>query len=399
MEIRSFTVLASRKSDVEEQFTKLNKRATRLGIDNITWTWGKARMESRKVLWQDPKYFDMPPVYIRREMLVLPIEITGPLEVKFDGWRFIATLQHLPTGENIVRPIANDVEVPKHYRETGSLCEHCNIKRYRKDTYVLHHDDEGEVQVGSTCIKDFLGGNSPDSIVGKANFISELITFMEGMENYSGGGGATGFFINEFLATTVACINKFGWLSKSKAEMEGGQPTAEIVMDVFIPPKNCRGERIEVTDEDKEKGKLAADWCESLPDELTDGNEYLYNIRAISRSGMVDRRTAGFAASIVAAYNKSMVDKEPKTNSNYVGTIKERKVFPLTVKRYNVFDGSYGVTHQYIFHDDEGNVFCWYASSKQDMEVGSKYAVKGTIKSHTEYKGVRQTNLTRCTIL
>lgn len=398
METRSFTIPANRKSDVEEKFAKLNKRATKLGIDNITWVWGKARMESRQVLWQDPKYSDMPPVYIQKEVLVLPIDITGPLEVKFEGWEFVAAVQHLTTGENIIRSISNEVEIPKHYRDVGTLCEHCEINRYRKDTYILHHEDGDFKKVGSSCIKDFLGGNSPDHIVGKANFISELISFMDGMEEGYGGGGTHGIFINEFLATTVACINKFGWLSKSKAEMDGGQPTAEIVMEVFTPSRG-KPIRLDVSDSDKEKAKLAAEWCESLADDIVDSNEYLYNIRAITRSGMVERRTAGYAASIIIAYNKSMADKEPKTNSKHVGAVKDRKIFPLTVKRYNCFEGSYGWTHQYIFNDDEGNVFCWYASSKQDMEVGSKYAVKGTIKSHSEFRGVLQTILTRCSIL
>jgi hypothetical protein len=399
MEIRSFTVPANRKAVIEEQFIKLNKRASKLGLDNITWMWGKARVEKRSVLYQNPEYQDLPPVFVERDIMVLPIAIAGPLEVKFDGWEFIATLQHLATGENVIRPISNEIEIPTQYRDSGSACEHCNINRYRKDTYLLHHHDNGIKQVGSTCIKDFLGGNSPEHIVNKANFISEVLSFMDGMEKYN-VSGEYGYYINDFLATTVACINKFGWLSKSKAEMDGGKPTANIVIDNLNPPRNAPFKSINISDDDIKMAKLAAEWCENLSDDDVAPSDYLHNIRAIVRSGMVDNKTAGYAASIIAAYKRSVQEKETKnTTSGYVGVIKHRDVFNLTVKRYNVFDGNYGYSHQYIFDDQDGNVFCWYATSKQDLEIGNTYNIKGTIKKHSEYNGVKQTTITRCTLV
>lgn len=34
-----------------------------------------------------------------------------------------------------------------------------------------------------------------------------------------------------------------------------------------------------------------------------------------------------------------------------------------------------------------------------DFEVGHKYLMKGTVKAHNEYKGVKQTVITRCKVL
>ena len=45
-----------------------------------------------------------------------------------------------------------------------------------------------------------------------------------------------------------------------------------------------------------------------------------------------------------------------------------------------------------------GNVFTWAASSHQDLEIGHVYTVLGTIKDHSEYKGTKQTVLSRCAI-
>ena len=53
METRSFVIIASNQSSVEIQIEKLNKRARKLGLDEITYSWGKARIEERDVLHQN----------------------------------------------------------------------------------------------------------------------------------------------------------------------------------------------------------------------------------------------------------------------------------------------------------------------------------------------------------
>ena len=156
MSNRSFIIAASNKSLVESQIEKLNRRAFKLDLEPITSVWGKA-------------FTDI------NDNFLIPCDLTGPLSVNFAGWSFIATLQHLTTGENIIRNISDEFVVPLEYRSSGSDCQHCMVNRYRKDTYVVRHDSGKYFQVGSTCIKDFLGGNSPDNIMKKANLIGELV--------------------------------------------------------------------------------------------------------------------------------------------------------------------------------------------------------------------------------
>ena len=58
-----------------------------------------------------------------------------------------------------------------------------------------------------------------------------------------------------------------------------------------------------------------------------------------------------------------------------------------------------------IFVDDDGNVYVWKTSKDmgycvngywQEFEKGSRLTLTGKIKDHKEYKGVKQTMLTRC---
>ncbi len=46
--------------------------------------------------------------------------------------------------------------------------------------------------------------------------------------------------------------------------------------------------------------------------------------------------------------------------------------------------------------DENGNVYVWFASGNFVPDLGSHYHIKGTVKKHDDYKGDKQTILTRC---
>jgi hypothetical protein len=84
--------------------------------------------------------------------------------------------------------------------------------------------------------------------------------------------------------------------------------------------------------------------------------------------------------------------------SNYVGNIGDK--IEVKVKIENVFEYntnfSYygGISHIYIMKDENNNTYTWNTANWFDK--GATLTLKGTIKDHKEYKGVKQTVLTRC---
>lgn len=82
--------------------------------------------------------------------------------------------------------------------------------------------------------------------------------------------------------------------------------------------------------------------------------------------------------------------------SGHVGAVKERIEFSGVVEFETEREGYYGTTHVIKFRDDSGNVLTWFASGLQDVARGDMVRVVGTVKKHDEYRGVRQTVLTRC---
>lgn len=88
----------------------------------------------------------------------------------------------------------------------------------------------------------------------------------------------------------------------------------------------------------------------------------------------------------------------PESHSEYMGEIKERlRDLQVTLTAARSFDGFYGTSFIYTFMYGE-NVLVWMTSSYKDIEVGDHYILTGTVKSHDEYKGVKQTKLSRCII-
>lgn len=389
MDTRSFVIPAANKSMVEEHIVKLNKRAQKLSLPEITLTWGKASLQKTNIPGTKNDF-----------VLVIPVDVVGPLSVSYEGWQFIATLQHLPTGENIIRSISDQFDVPTRYQSCGSNCEHCRVNRYRKDTYLVRHDDSRVIQVGSSCIKDFLGGNSPDDILKRATLAAELLDFMSNSSRGGVGSNDEGVFhIESFLAQTVACIRDYGWLSKSEARNSGNKATAAWVLDNFNPPYNQGFKFSIITDDDKDKAHKAVEWVENLSDEECEFSDYLHNIRAIARSGMVGLRTMGYAASIIVAYDKALAKRQPKLISSHVGVVKMREEFDLTLK--NIYNGQsdWGAYTRYTFLDDRGNIFVWTSSAEQDLEENKKYTIRGTVKAHSEFKGEKRTEINRCEVV
>ena len=89
---------------------------------------------------------------------------------------------------------------------------------------------------------------------------------------------------------------------------------------------------------------------------------------------------------------------EPESHSEYLGEIKERlRNLQVVLNDVRTFDGFYGTTTIYTFVCGE-DVLVWMTSSYKDIEKGEHLLLTGTVKDHKEYRGIKQTILSRCII-
>lgn len=105
-----------------------------------------------------------------------------------------------------------------------------------------------------------------------------------------------------------------------------------------------------------------------------------------------------------AAYKQLSGEKE----SSHFGNVGDKVELNVKLVRAAFFDGFMGnTTAIYTMKDTEGHLFIWKTTSclmrvendeYHEIENGEHFILKGTIKEHSEYKGEKQTVLTRCRV-
>lgn len=88
--------------------------------------------------------------------------------------------------------------------------------------------------------------------------------------------------------------------------------------------------------------------------------------------------------------------------SEHVGNVGEKVEKLVTLKRVNCFETHFGYYEQtvgiYVFEDENKNVLIWKTASAPNVEIDETVTIRGTVKELNEYKGTKQTVLTRCKI-
>ena len=63
------------------------------------------------------------------------------------------------------------------------------------------------------------------------------------------------------------------------------------------------------------------------------------------------------------------------------------------------YSSAYGYKWIYTFRDERDNEYVWFTTIQQAIGTGMGCYLTGTVKEHSEYKGVKTTVLTRCKII
>lgn len=94
--------------------------------------------------------------------------------------------------------------------------------------------------------------------------------------------------------------------------------------------------------------------------------------------------------------------KAQNSTSTHVGQVGEKIESIMILVNRTSWESFYGyrgtVTYLYTLKDEQGNVFVWKTGTYLNEDKGAKLRVSGTIKEHSEYKGINQTVLTRCKV-
>lgn len=340
------------------------------------------------------------------------IEAEGTAQV--NGWKFIASVEHTEKG-NIINRIG-DIEVPERYYTSDAICEHCNSKRFRKDTYIVMNEESGDFkQVGKSCLNDFTNGLSAEAVVQYISLFDELI-----QGEYPMGGRGERYYKAETILRYVSeTIKHFGYVRTQ----DSGRSTADRSFDYYCV-NELGGWMPEKVRQDLKKemesvgfNADSADTVQLVSDAVAwvmvqdKDNNYMHNLKTVCSLEYVTGRNLGILASLFPTYNRELeyqaekaeqerkraAERASEANSQHIGNVGERIIVQVTSAIcLTSWETEWGITRIYKFVDENGNVYTWKTSSFiADDEIKT---VKGTVKEHKEYKGIYQTELTRCKI-
>lgn len=380
-------------NDLKAKLEKLNRRAAKLHME--LFVLQELGTVTKEVGDEPKKLVD----YVE-------VELSGPTLI-IEGWTFVAKLEHTEAGSIVYN--LTDTDIPVELSSRPACCEHCHKKVWRKDTFLLYNPEKKEwKQVGRQCLKDFLGFHgTPESILQAASVIEDFrgISAEEDhdrdCDDFYGGKSNWGYFRADttyFLFYAATAIRLYGYMNRTEADAQDRMSTGEIAWSAYCDRKGLDEVCKKHEQQDKEVAWRTIDYINELPG----NNDYERNLKALLKAG-VSYQSAGMMASAIVSYKRTAERKAqgPALLDEYYGTVGKREVFELTYLGENTFDTQFGVMHIIRFKDAAGHLFVWKTTSPwlEEREAGQLFKVKGTIKEHADYKGTKQTVLSRVTLL
>lgn len=402
------SVLKDRLDEATASLNKLIKKATRLGVQGLSYRLLGMREEKRKR--QD--WTGLTRTYITHWA---DLEVsTAPL--KLGDYVFLAKLEVTPHGV-LIDQIPGQSLDPKWLDWAGD-CEHCRVKRARKHLFVVRNNETGQqLAVGRSCLRAFLGMDS-------LSHIAAYFSFWQTIEGETDEDGHWGGFrshhyamgVESIVAMTAVAVRLFGWCSVGQATGRDLTPTS-VYVSIGVgarPQLGPRGDdwaqrlwqrlRDEYTEDDEQAAQRIIAWVRT---DMPKDSPYTNNLAVLfAEDEIFDPKRLPLVVSSYSAWHRAVQAQMKKTvqtalpESDWIGEQGER-LREMSV----IYDGSFVVgANAYSdvvlanFHTEQGHVLKWFTSRGigARVERGESLLLTGTVKEHTIYKGVRQTVLSRC---
>ena len=384
---------------MNELVEKANKQIKKLKLDAITVASTEARKVSRGKNAFGEELFDV----VYDVDLVIPTEL-----VKIEGQEVVARLENIENMNMITRIGKNEVNLDE-YRDAAILCQHCGYKRNRKGSWVVQSAEKGLIQIGDNCV-DLYFGVDVEKILNTSYAIFVML------DSDRDGRGERYYDFSRFTALVVWMTMTEGFVTQKHAdESATGSTRSEAHYMVERPRLIGEGAAKEIAKWDAENEKFMTwknenfkdmnifenilDWWMSK-EEVT---EFEHNCRlAIMSQNPKFLGLAAYATKMWVDANFAPAKAEKLKSgavSQWVGEVKKREDFNLKVVGLYSFETDFGTTTLVSFEDENGNQLIWKASSNPGMTLGQSYKVKGTVKAHGEYKGQKQTTISRCAVV
>jgi hypothetical protein len=296
------------------------------------------------------------------------------------------------------------------YRLSNGHCDHCKTSRYRKETFVVEHTDGTTKIVGRSCIADFLGTDKINKFMWALAWPKMVADMMAGyFDDERMPRVDPSYDIIRVLALAKHSIDEHGYVTVGYAqehysEFAKNNPIAtRDRMWLLLHGNSWATPSIAPyypTKEEIEYAENVLTWANENILTKTNKSDFDWNVCQMLQAEIVKSRYMGFAVAIVSMYRKATeiaVTKASRKPSEWVGNVKDRIDFDIKFLNSYGFDTSFGWMTINKFEDADGNTIVWKTGNNENFEQGTFYLCKATVKKHEDYKGWKQTEISRPT--
>lgn len=341
------------------------------------------------------------------------VEVEGTAKV--GDWECVAVMEAHPEG-NIIRRINTEVEVPTIFRNSDNICEHCGTKRNRTQLFIIHNvETDAWKQVGGSCLKLYTGGLNMEYVVAFLDGITEL----EEQSGHFSLGGKCYYSVREVIGRAYEAVSKLGYFSadctvptKSIVSYLVTKTLSGAVKEINRDFEDCHmTARVSEADFYKAETEDAVDNIINYYKGIEDDSEFMHNIQLMLEMGMVTIKSIGILSFLPEGYNRYVQKEEARVarekareqeKSEHYGVVGNRYK-DIEIKSINLvtsWEGQFGYTYIYKIVTADDFVLTWKTSNYLYLENGEKFSkITFTVKSHSEYRGQNQTEVTRCKVL
>lgn len=332
--------------------------------------------------------------------------------LEYDNARFVARIDITDSGNAMVFTAPDyDKTIPEHYfAGVEPKCDHCGHNRRRVRYYLVEKDDT-IMQVGSSCVKEFIGIN-PSWVLNTFENLYKMkhICYETHHHDYS-----PSYSVLDVARLSYAIVKCDGGYSRGHTSS-----TVDMLID---PPVNTKLTKhayeeylrlLEKYDTDEFKQAIKdfsfSDFVKFVTS-MNDSN-YAMNLKSIITNDWVPNVRGAFATLVSGAYifvkSQGLERKEStkkKLNEWVDAQVKDRiSLNNVKVEGKHICNGFYGESYLYRMLDSDGRTLIWFASNEVKaldniIDKDEVVNITGTIKKFDtrEFKGIdyKQTVLNR----
>lgn len=398
-----------------QKIDKLNKKAMKLNLPPI-----RLDVVGEKMVSKGPDTTQKEKVY--------EVKISGSAP-KVAGYKFLATIDH-KEGGNVIRTVPGYDEneaIKDFYEARPDYCDHCKKARHRIETYIIQDEKAGTLrQIGRNCLADFLPGIDPKAILHYFSMRDLIAKALKDAEHEGGQRGRSRMYVHvdEILQIGAALVRRFGYRKSTDADgnRDPGSTANQVRTVLMPPPRDTRTNQEEqwietgtnITDADKAAATQAAAWFNGLSDQMKNSNDFYHNVDVLLKTGNVESKDIGYVVALFPAYARANQQAQPRQggggpaapqkSNEHLGAVGQ-KLPPTRVKitGTQMLPNNFGYrappTQLIRMEDAAGNAITWFNSGGEiALQTGQECTITGTIKKHDEFKGRKQTTLTRAKI-